>query len=384
VSSGITADPLRTNRADGIDVLRALLALWVVLTHLVSWCVAVQGPAAVPRWLAATMSFSGNLFQPVGELHPGVLAFIVLSGYCIHRAGLRGPGAGAMTGYAFRRFFRIMPVYYLATVAGVIGFVVASRQSPSLAAMLSGTHDINPSCVAAKALFLPALYPGVYECSFLGNAPLATVLVEVVLYVIYAAAFAGLAWPRREAAIWVAVGFLFAASVAILAWGVSPGIYGWWQNGSLIGFVPYWWLGVAFVNPAFAAMCRRRLWLLAVAWAALTALLMWGHPPGGIAIAELRKLVFAIGIGVLIRALDQDELKGWGAVALIGRAGYGLYALHAPLTYTLVIYGAPWWGILVANLLMCLAIHRTIERPMIRCGRFLRERLVARPLAAGA
>jgi peptidoglycan/LPS O-acetylase OafA/YrhL len=45
---GLTRDRLRTDRADGIDMLRALLALWVVFTHLVAWTVAVQGAAAGP------------------------------------------------------------------------------------------------------------------------------------------------------------------------------------------------------------------------------------------------------------------------------------------------------------------------------------------------
>jgi peptidoglycan/LPS O-acetylase OafA/YrhL len=380
----LTKEPLRRDRSDGIDALRALLAIWVMLAHLVSWVATVQGPAAEPGWLQAVMGYVLRLFQPVGELHPGVLAFIVLSGYCIHRAGLRENGSGQLAGYAIRLFFRIAPIYYIATCAGLIGIIVAGWKSPSFAAMLSGTTTIDSSCVAAKMLFLPAVYSGVYQCSYLGNAPLATVVVEVVLYVIYAAAFAGLVWRRLERAVWLTCLGLFIATLIMLGRGVSPGFYGWWQNGSVFSFLPYWWLGVAFVNPEFAENWARRIWPLAAAWLVLSALLLWTHAHGALGLAELRKLIFAIGVGVFIHRLDRRQWRGLAILAPVGRAGYGLYALHAPVTYTLVIYGAPWWSILLTNLALCLVVHHLIERPLAGWGRILRERVVAPPLPVPA
>jgi len=71
-------------------------------------------------------------------------------------------------------------------------------------------------------------------------------------------------------------------------------------------------------------------------------------------------------------------------MAPIGSAGYGLYALHAPVTYTLVIYGLPWWSVLLINLILCLAVHHLIERPLARYGRTLRQRIEARPLTVSA
>jgi len=54
--------------------------------------------------------------------------------------------------------------------------------------LLSGTDQVGALCIAAKALALTALYPGFYRSGFLGNAPLATVMVEIVLYGLWAAA----------------------------------------------------------------------------------------------------------------------------------------------------------------------------------------------------
>jgi peptidoglycan/LPS O-acetylase OafA/YrhL len=378
--SGLARDPARRDRSDGIDVLRALFALWVVLAHLIPWSAAAQGPEAVPQWLAVIARGFIAIFQPVSELHPAVLGFIVLSGYCIHRAGLRNAGDGVIAGYAIRRFFRIAPLYYLAIVAGLAGFAIAGWQSPSLASALSGATQLDGSCLLAKALVLSAVFPSVYQCGFLGNAPIATVLVEIVLYILYAAAFAGLVWRGRERLIWLGCGVLFLLSLPWLA--RNPSYYGWWQNGSVFGFLPYWWLGVAFVNPAFARASTRRLWLILLVWAALTALLMLAHPPAALAIAEIRKLCFALGIGVLIYAVDNLPLRG-GALALVGRAGYGLYAIHAPLTYTLAIYGVAWWLVLMANVLAGLLLHYAVERPLIDVGRMLRLRL-APPAAVPA
>ena len=45
-AAGLARDPVRHERSDGVDLLRALLALWVVLAHLVAWALAVRGRPA--------------------------------------------------------------------------------------------------------------------------------------------------------------------------------------------------------------------------------------------------------------------------------------------------------------------------------------------------
>ena len=184
----------------------------------------------------------------------------MLSGYCIHRAGLRAPDRQALGFYALRRGFRILPVYGLGIGAGLLGFAIAARRSAYLAAALSGTSQIDSLCIAAKALTVPALVPQLFQCAFLGNAPLATVMVEIVLYATYGAAFALLVWRGRERIIWLVCAGVFGVSVVLFSAGVEPGFYAWWQNGSVFGFLPYWWLGVLFVNRDFAAAVKRRIW----------------------------------------------------------------------------------------------------------------------------
>ena len=87
-------------------------------------------------------------------------------------------------------------------------------------------------------------------------------------------------------------------------------------------------------------------------------------------------------MGVLIAAMDHAPMRPLARLAPLGRAGYGLYAIHAPLTYTLIVYGVAWWIVLVANVLAGLLVHSAIERPLADIGRALRHRLAPRSIAA--
>ena len=70
---------LPASRSRGIDSLRALFALWVVLAHVAGWASAVQGAAAMPTLIVSAMGGLITLFQSSGETHPAVVGFIVLS-----------------------------------------------------------------------------------------------------------------------------------------------------------------------------------------------------------------------------------------------------------------------------------------------------------------
>jgi len=131
--------------------------------------------------VSAVFDFLVRLFQGHGETHPAVLAFIVLSGYCIHRSGFRrGPADHA--GYGIRRFFRIYPVYLAATLFGLVVVTLALGRWPALAYELSGTKEVDLRCVAAKLAGVSAFAPSLNLCTFQGNAPLHTVMVEMWLY----------------------------------------------------------------------------------------------------------------------------------------------------------------------------------------------------------
>lgn len=225
-SLGLTEAPIDRRRSDGIDALRGVLALWVLFAHLVPWVAMVQGREAVPEGLRFLSARLVKLFQPNGELHPAVVAFIALSGYCIHRAGFRDR-PDHLSAYAIRRSLRILPVFFIATAIGIGAFWLAAILDPHWASVLSGTRNIGLSCLLAKLTGVAAFVPSFHPCSFAGNAPLATVMVESWLYVGYGLAFAALVWRGREILVGVICAVIFMIGLIVAAMAQhQPMLYG--------------------------------------------------------------------------------------------------------------------------------------------------------------
>ena len=366
------------SRSGGIDILRALFALWILFAHVVPWTATAQSADAIPVILVTLMHFLAQLMQPVNELHPAVVGFIVLSGFCIHRRGFRDQHRN-VNGYLVRRAFRILPIYFVAMIAGVAGFLIAANKSPELARTLSGTLDISPLCLAAKATTLAAITPFAHPCWYAGNAPLGTVMVEIQLYLVYALAFV-LIWRGYQQCLLPALAICFAATLVLdgiffSTSGTYSGTYNWLQNASVMTYLPYWWIGVFFVNDRFYDNVQSRIVLIAVVWAVLTAILI-AYPIYPV-VAELRKLVFALLVGVLIRVLETLPVQARPNAARGLRAGYSLYALHAPLSYTMLIYGVPWWLVIISNIVLASASYLVVEWPLMERGRMLARSMKA-------
>ncbi len=59
---------------------------------------------------------------------------------------------------------------------------------------------------------------------------------------------------------------------------------------------------------------------------------------------------------------------------VIGRAGYSIYALHAPTLHMLLLLGLPWIGCAAACLVVGLCSFYLIERPLDRIGHAINKR----------
>ena len=349
--------PTYAYRSDRVDLLRAGLAIVVMLMHAVPWAQLAQGADAVPALLVIAKQSAVRLFQNAGETNPDVLAFIVLSGYCIHRNGLR-EGHVDVGQFAIRRVFRIYPVYVLAIAVGVALWAFSVATSPALAKLLSGTSDIGTGCTLARLTGLAALYP--IRCP-LGNAPLDTVMAEIWLYIAYPPLF--LVMLRLgEAKLWQGLALLWLAAVAWLSLaGASGEPWSWWNNSSLVGFLVYWWIGAKALDPAFQAKLKAAFPLLIGLWLTLSIPLVV-FSDGIILLVESRKVVFALLIALLIVRLDT-AVRTHHLLALLGRSGYSLYAFHAPIIYTLLILAWPWWGAVLAAIAFGIMGHLVIEQP---------------------
>jgi peptidoglycan/LPS O-acetylase OafA/YrhL len=376
--AGLADVQIRTYRSPDIDVVRGLLAFWVLFAHLFAWSNAVNQDSVV---LATTFEQLGLLFQSNAETHPAVLGFIVLSGYCIHRTGFRRRGGSLVSAYATRRFFRIWPVYVLATLGGVGLFLAAHVANPETASSLSGTTRISASCVLAKLTGVSVFRPSVHGCSFQGNAPLTTAMVEEWLYILYAVVFHAVLSRGLERPFWIAV--LVAWAAGLVYTSSHPEYLAWWHNGSLLGFLPYWWMGAAFLGPRFRAGVNRAKYPLAAMWVLLTVALLASHVEW-LFVVEARKAILACLFGLGVAALDSPEVRAYlRPGALIGRAGYSVYAFHAPLLVLTLTLGARWWIAGAVTVAASLGIYLLYEKPFTDLGKRLAQRVGtvdARPL----
>ena len=364
---GLLDRPRLTARSDGLDLLRFGLALYVILTHLAEW-----GPLTHTGVAPALRSFdaaSERLLQGHGETHPAVVAFIVLSGYCIHRNGARR-NRWDWRRYAVKRSWRIVPVYLAASALGVALFLVAHRANPTAATAASGTVSITARGLAMKLTALTALVPIPHLASnglngYEGNGPLYTVAAEMWLYAVYAVAMSCLLSGRisqRRATGWLAIasisGFALAAAV--------PSLRQWWWNASVLGFLPLWWLGSSAVGRRLGG--RAILWL-AIGWLVASVYLL---VDGSFVVEVLRVGAFGVLIAALVQRLDGRRLRLPEKVAWPGRAGYSLYAFHAPVLIVLVALGVAWPIVLAAALVAGLAGFRLVEAPATAAARIRR------------
>lgn len=345
--------PRSSARAHLVDLMRTVLALWVVLAHL-------AGRDRVPGAMEAARRTLHNVFQPAYETHPAVLVFIVLSGYCIHRSGVRS--AAGIPAYGTRRAFRILPVFVLAALLGAavahLGFIAGQQFS------LVG--------FAAKLLGVSGFWAPWNAATYQGNAPLHTVMVEIWLYVVYALVILLLSRGLREPHLWGAFFTVWFAGVMYCR--DNPDLTNWWHNGSVFGFLIYWWIGAWFVANRIP---RKGVIGLLGVWLMLTFILRAGMT-AELFVVEFRKLIFAAIAGTLIAQVDRPVAWNLGVAGL---AGYSLYAFHIPILHTGIALGLPWFITLIAICAVGGLAYVLIERPGTSLGKTVAAEQNRRPVA---
>jgi len=371
---GLLEPPSQMARSNGVDLLRGTFSLYVLLLgHIVFWTAFANGADAVPMWLSSLSRAMVWLFQSRAELHPAVLGFIVLSGYCIHRNGLRS--RQHLRSFAIRRAYRILPVFWLASIAGIALFLESSQTSPEKAAALAGTTSLSATCFLAKVTTLAAIVPIAHPCDYLGNAPLLTVMVEIGLY-----AFYGIVFIRGgERLVLAACAISLFTGLIIASLNLKfPVLYNWWQNSSLLSFLPYWWIGAAAVCRPIRQSIVKYAPHIAAAWLLLTV--ATNYVDHTAISGELRKTCLAFLMAWLIVKIDSTAMKD-NPISFIGRAGYSVYAFHAPVAIWLCVLGSSWWLNAVLVVAFGVSAHYLFERPLDRVGHSFAASSKPRPQA---
>lgn len=356
-------------RLDAIDVIRALAAGSVVYAHWCAHALAALGdyPTVRKAIVAAGVPLTYGFWANAG-LHPGVIVFIVLSGFCIHLPLATKPALAARPGfwrsYALRRALRIYPVLVVCMIGGQL-LAAFANDAARKTGFVDGAPDVSNfllSLTSARA-FAPLTPPR-------GDPILDTVLVECALYAFYPVVLLVRGRFGWRAMLLLAAA-VYGCCLPLLVKGADPT----WVGRSFYAFLLYWALG---------------------AWAAERFAQNRGRP------FERRSAVFLLGafagyvaIGLLVRFKGSHMLysallaaiTAWGLTMLrpraaggrtiatvvlewIGLQSYSLYAVH--VLVLVVLAQMMWRGVvaafapLAAIALATIALYRLVERPSHR------------------
>jgi exopolysaccharide production protein ExoZ len=322
-----------------IQYLRAAAALAVAAYHALQWC---EGGFDVGR--------------------AGVDVFFVISGVIMWRiTANRGVSPAA---FLWRRFTRVAPLYWLATlfVAAVAAVwpVFLPEVRPGLAHLLLSLAFIPH--LDPRGLPFPTLPPGW------------TLDYEMIFYLVFALA---LMFPRRLRAR-VAVGLLLA--IVMVGFLFPDSGYFMGANPMLLQFAAGLGLGVFLTEgrtPSSAwgfglIVAAALIWTLVQVGGLFTELwrpLLWGAP----AVLTVAGAL-AIESGARLRTPKGPLHQGLMA---LGDASYSIYLFHLPATAIIAHtlgYDRPLLFLptsMVASVLVGLAVHVGVEKPLLKALRWL-------------
>jgi peptidoglycan/LPS O-acetylase OafA/YrhL len=310
------------HRLRGVDGLRAVAALWVVLFHIHAFSGAHIG--LIP---------GVDLFLRSGST--GVSLFLVLSGFCLYLpfSGYRNSRFDTKT-FLIRRCRRLLPAYYVSLAITIAVVLVAGsslglatyRGWPAVGQLLthmSMTHVLFPSSFYALNgaywslalewqlyLALPLLIFGIRRWGLAWTAAAA-----ISVNVVYRLLLFGLISQHRVAA------------DSLLATAVLPNqLPGRWAE-FVFGMV------AAELHQAGVLVRMRLIWAgpVMIALVALSLLSVgnqWSHILfGG---------VFVLLLGVVLKADNLvATVISWNPLARLGTMSYSLYLVHQPIVQAL-------------------------------------------------
>jgi len=367
----------RAPRLWTVDALRGFCAVIVFLSHWHLWSNFDPATNAehMARNLGAAIYAAGHVLTwPTGGHHPAVICFFVLSGFCIHfpfEYRAKTSFIPNWENYFRRRFWRIMPVYWTASLIG-LAFVAAEKLYPSGSALLAFHAQTSLPHVGVRFAGLAAVYP---QEIFVGNYILNTVAVEMLMYLVYPLFFR---YAARGA--WAILGWAFVA-MHVFAIFLLQFVTPYWVFNSIFMLGIFWFFG------AYAAhvlvVQRRRISLIwpMLSWLMFLALKSVPHFYGLNLLIQLTwALVCALGV-LWIAGWETHQPKPRfgrmrGTLSFASQVSYSLYAVHTPAvmlaTWALLVfarsenYSAQLGATLAASVIATLVVYYGVERVFYR------------------
>ncbi|MDF3047300.1 MAG: Acyltransferase family protein [Candidatus Midichloriaceae bacterium] len=361
-----------------IDILRFALAWFVVFAHICPWY-DFSGLEVSKLFLHINKGLI-KLFQTGGETNPAVLCFITLSGYCIHRNGFRINHPISLRKFFIRRTFRILPLFLLGSIFGAIIFFYCGHEEKIKA--ITGTSKLSAYGLFLKAFALHSFAPFKFSSVYQGNGPLITAGVEFWLYVFYPLGFLMVKKFGSKNFVYALIALTLIGSCYAQ---IKPSIASWWHNGSLWGFLIYWYIGVFAVSEEFVKKIRERVKLLLLTYLFISLFLIIVNSKLQ-PLLEIRKILFALMFGYFLYTLDRRSEKTTTNylrneylnkhLNRIIESSYSTYALHTPIIALCLYFKV---NIVYAFLFILYAAYLSymiIEKPFINFGRKMCERKV--------
>lgn len=385
---------VRAARFPLFDSLRAVAVLCVLAYHALGFAAAPGSDYALRPYVA--------------NLSVGVSIFFVISGFLLYRpiarAHLRGEPWLPIRVYAWRRFLRIVPAYWVALL---------------VVALWLGT----PGILSVEGIAQYWLFGQVYSAdSALGGLPQAWSLdVEVGFYALLplvALALARLSQGDPAARLrrqWALLALLFVAGLVfnvLVLEHAGPARYATWLH-TLPAFLDTFPLGMALALISVAGEDRlpgRAVRLVdrapGLAWAAAVALFVLvslalddrgGSQPLSDGEFLARRLGFAlIATAVILPGVFGDHERGlvrrflaWRPLLWIGLISYSLFIYHVAVIEQLRRWDLgpagslhPYLAVLdalVPSLAIAAISYYVIERPALRFKRLLGPRVEPQP-----
>jgi peptidoglycan/LPS O-acetylase OafA/YrhL len=313
-------------RLDSIDVARGLAALSVAGYHY-----------STGRTLAALTGCSMLTFLDWPGANVAVPVFFVVSGFCIHLAGLRRDRSEPyLLPFLTQRFFRIYPAWFLAVI---------------LSAYIGWLYGTPPS--SREIVTHLTLTNGFFN-SYSLNPVLWSVSVEFFIYLLYPAWL--MVRERFGLGVSLACGLLVSAGsifCTTMLFEEARGAQLWFFLNVWIG----WLAGAALAEVQVKFMTRRvplKLWMAAlVALLTHAILIASGTYSTVLRFAQLPITIClsTIPVAALIHFGDSPSApqsywrrRCWQWLATIGVFSYSLYLLHEPLiNLRFLIAGPELW-----------------------------------------
>ncbi len=362
------------NRIRELDFFRGACAIVVFLAHLHLWTTfSIQNRLE----LFIHESFDGFdrayrfLSWNTGGMHPSVIGFFVLSGVCIALANPTSPNLEIrFSSFLGKRFRRIMPVYWFASILGII-FCLLELNSPSGTGLLSFHSTISFSDLFLRGSTLSSLIPSEVTA---GNMTLGTVASEVFLYVTFPV-FCMLGLRRFPVCFLISLCLLQVALVRL-----TPVEYISWAYTSPMMHALFFYVGVLCVDlriglrtsPVFILVVSALLFL---GFIMAREFLHFRHLS---LVLQFFWALFCAGtIFSLInytRATPSWMVPICSCVTKVGEYSYSLYAVHTPVimitTWLLVYVGVRNYACYISISLLFTSIltyvsYRLLEKPYL-------------------